>query len=75
MVALMAVVSINADDALYLVGDATHIGWEGDVNQRQSTRMRETSPGVYVWTGLLKHGGEGFKIQVGNSSWDVRYCP
>ena len=72
---MMAAVSINADDALYLVGDATPIGWEGDVNQRQSTRMRETSPGVYVWTGFLKHGGEGFKIQEGTSSWDVRYCP
>ena len=67
--------SMYADDGLYLVGDGTQIGWEGDVNQRQSTRMRETSPGVYVWTGLLKHGGEGFKIQEGNSSWDVRYCP
>ena len=75
IVALMAALSINADDALYLVGDGTSIGWEGDVNQRQSTRMRETSSGVYVWTGLLKHGGEGFKIQEGTSSWDVRYCP
>ena len=49
-------------DELYLVGDGTPIGWEGDSNQRQSTRMTETSAGVYVWTGLLKHGGEGFKI-------------
>ena len=73
--AMMAAISINADDALYLVGDGTPIGWEGDVNQRQSTRMRETSPGVYVWTGFLKHGNEGFKIQEGTSSWDVRYCP
>jgi hypothetical protein len=73
--ALVCSVSMNADDALYLVGDGTHIGWEGDVNQRQSTRMRETSPGVYVWTGFLKHGNEGFKIQEGSSSWDVRYCP
>ena len=31
--AMMAAVSINADDALYLVGDGTPIGWEGDVNQ------------------------------------------
>jgi hypothetical protein len=64
-----------ADDELYLVGDGTTIGWEGDVNQRQSTRMKEISSGVYVWTGLLKHGGEGFKIQEGTSPWDVRYCP
>ena len=73
--AFMAVVSINADDGLYLVGDATTIGWSGDLIQRQLTRMRETSTGVYEWTGLLKHGGEGFKIQEGNSSWNVRYCP
>ncbi len=67
--------SMYADDGLYLVGDGTTIGWEGDVNQRQSTRMKEISSGVYVWTGLLKHGNEGFKIQEGTSSWDVRYCP
>ncbi len=67
--------SMYADDGLYLVGDGTTIGWSGDLIQRQLTRMRETSSGVYVWTGLLKHGGEGFKIQEGTSSWDVRYCP
>ena len=74
VLALMAFVSVNADE-LYLVGDGTPIGWEGDLNQRQSTRMKETSSGVYVWTGVLKHGGEGFKIQAGTSSWDDRYTP
>ena len=72
--ALVCFTSMNADE-LYLVGDGTPIGWEGDINQRQSTRMTETSSGVYVWTGLLKHGGEGFKIQAGTSSWDDRYTP
>ena len=72
--ALMAVISVNAEE-FYLVGDGTPIGWEGDLNQRQSTRMKETSSGVYVWTGVLKHGGEGFKIQAGTSSWDDRYTP
>ena len=67
--------SMYADDGLYLVGDGTTIGWSGDLIVRQLTRMRETSSGVYVWTGLLKHGGEGFKIQEGTSPWDVRYCP
>ena len=75
MIALVCSVGMWADDGLYLVGDGTTIGWEGDVNQRQSTRMKEISSGVYVWTGLLKHGNEGFKIQEGTSSWDVRYCP
>ena len=67
--ALMAVVSINADE-LYLVGDGTPIGWEGDGNMRQTTRMTEASSGVYVWTGLLKHGSEGFKIVNSFGGWD-----
>ena len=67
--ALMAAVSINADE-LYLVGDGTPIGWEGDGNMRQVTRMTETSSGVYVWTGLLKHGSEGFKICNSFGGWD-----
>ena len=57
-------------DELYLVGDGTPIGWEGDGNMRQTTRMTETSDGVYVWTGLLKHGGEGFKICNSFGGWD-----
>lgn len=69
VLALMAVVSVNADE-LYLVGDATPIGWEGDGNMRQTTRMTETSDGVYVWTGLLKHGSEGFKICNSFGGWD-----
>ena len=68
--ALMAAISINAEE-YYLVGDATPIDWEGDGNMRQSTRMTETSEGgVYVWTGLLKHGDEGFKIVSSFGGWD-----
>ena len=55
---------------LYLVGDGTPIGWEGDGAMRQPCKMQETSAGVYVWTGLLKHGGEGFKICNSYSGWD-----
>ena len=69
VLALMTFVSVNADE-LYLVGDGTPIGWEGDGTMRQSTRMTETSPGVYVWTGLLKHGSEGFKICNSFAGWD-----
>jgi hypothetical protein len=32
--------------------------------------MTETSSGVYVWTGLLKHGSEGFKICNSFGGWD-----
>ncbi len=67
--ALACFTSMNADE-LYLVGDGTPIGWEGDGNMRQTTRMTETSEGVYVWTGLLKHGGEGFKICNSFGGWD-----
>ena len=59
-------------DEYYLVGDATQIAWSGDGTERQLTRMAETSEGsgVYVWTGLLKHGSEGFKICNSPSGWD-----
>ena len=67
--ALVCFTSMNADE-LYLVGDGTPIGWEGDGTMRQVTRMTETNPGVYVWTGLLKHGGEGFKICNSFDGWD-----
>ena len=53
--------------ALYLVGDATPIGWEGDENMRQPCRMQEILPGIYFWSGLLRHGNEGFKICKGNT--------
>ena len=67
--ALMAVLSVNADE-LYLVGDGTPIGWEGDGSMRQPCKMIETSAGVYEWTGLLKHASEGFKIVNSFGSWD-----
>ncbi len=67
--ALMAMLSVNADE-LYLVGDGTPIGWEGDGNMRQTMRMTETETNVYVWTGLLKNGGEGFKICNSFGGWD-----
>ena len=57
-------------EELYLVGDATVIGWSSDGSIRQTTRMTETSPGIYVWTGWLKHGGEGFKICNSKGGWD-----
>ena len=67
--ALMAVLSVNADE-LYLVGDGTPIGWEGDGSMRQPCKMIETSAGVYEWTGLLKHASEGFKIVNSFGGWD-----
>ena len=70
--ALICSIGMYAESGLelYLVGDGTPIGWEGDGTMRQTTRMTETSEGVYVWTGLLKHGGEGFKICNSFSGWD-----
>ncbi|MBQ9294954.1 MAG: hypothetical protein IJ219_08550 [Bacteroidaceae bacterium] len=57
-------------DEYYLVGDGTSIGWEGDGTKRQPMRMAEKSEGVYAWTGLLKQGGEGFKICKSSGGWD-----
>ncbi|MBQ9294283.1 MAG: hypothetical protein IJ219_05065 [Bacteroidaceae bacterium] len=65
--------SVLADEK-YLVGDGTSIGWvTGD--KRQLTKMTETSPGVFVWTGPLKHGNEGFKINSGENYVDPTYHP
>ena len=55
--------------SLYLVGDATPIGWEGDENMRQPCKMQEVLDGYYAWSGRLKHGSEGFKI-CKDGSWD-----
>ena len=62
--ALMAVVSVNADE-LFLVGDATPIGWL--YGGRNATQMTE-SEGCYTWTGFLKKGG--FKICTAHETWD-----
>ena len=53
----------------YLVGDGTVIGWEGNEANRQPTKLEKISEGVYQYTGLLKNGGEGFKI-CKDGSWD-----
>lgn len=53
----------------YLVGDGTVIGWEGNEANRQLTKLEKISEGVYQYTGLLKNGGEGFKI-CKDGSWD-----
>lgn len=57
-------------DELYLVGDGTPIGWQGDGNIRQITKMTETAPGVYEWVGALKHAEQGFKIVNSFGGWD-----
>ena len=53
-----------ADD-LFLVGDATPIGWQ--FGGRDATHMTE-SDGAYTWTGFLKKGG--FKICTAHETWD-----
>ncbi len=64
-------------DEYYLVGDATPCSWvTGDA--RKPTQMIETStPGVYQWTGLLRHGGDaagnGFYICTAVSNWAAIY--
>lgn len=53
-----------ADD-LYLVGDATPIGWL--FGGRDATHMTESN-GAYTWTGFLMKGG--FKVCTGQQTWD-----
>ena len=50
---------------LYLVGDATPIGWL--FGGRDATHMTESN-GTYSWTGFLKKGG--FKVCTGQQTWD-----
>lgn len=52
-------------DDLYLVGDATPIGWL--YNGRDATKLNE-SEGIYTWTGFLQKGG--FKICTAQNTWD-----
>ena len=52
-------------DELYLVGDATPIGWL--YGGRDATHMTE-SGGAYTWTGFLQKGG--FKICTAQQTWD-----
>ena len=70
--ALICSIGMYAESGLelYLVGDGTPIGWEGDGTMRQPCKMLETSTGVYQWTGPLKHGSEGFKICNSFGGWD-----
>ena len=64
-------------DEFYIVGDATPWGWVTG-NLRKPTQMIETdTPGVYEWTGLLKHGGDaagnGFYICTNLGGWSAIY--
>ena len=70
--ALICSIGMYAESGLelYLVGDGTPIGWEGDGTMRQPCKMVETSTGVYQWTGPLKHGSEGFKICNSFNGWN-----
>jgi hypothetical protein len=64
MIALVCSIGMWADE-LYLVGDATPIGWA--YGGRDATQMTE-SEGVYTWKGVLKKGG--FKICTAQETWD-----
>lgn len=64
MIAFICCIGMWADE-LYLVGDATPIGWL--YGGRDATKMAE-SDGIYTWTGFLKKGG--FKICTAQQTWD-----
>lgn len=66
---LLFSLSVNAVD-LFLVGDATPVGWEVNSPLR-TTQLTEVSPGIFEWIGKLVSGGEGFKVSDSVGDWGV----
>ncbi len=56
---------------LYLVGNAVSVDWNIN-NALRATKMTETSPSVFEWTGYFKESGQ-FKILTNKDSWDYGY--
>lgn len=56
-------------ERLFLVGDATPMGWDNRTSQMQNTELIETAPGVFTWTGRLVMGNEGFKVSTAIGDW------
>lgn len=54
---------------LFLVGDATPMGWNIGTSEMQNTELIETAPGVFTWTGKLVVGDEGFKVSESLGNW------
>lgn len=75
VVALMAVISINAYDAVYIVGDSSPAGWSISNENLAKTTMTEVSTDVFEWTGVLtKTTGEGFKLLT-EKNWNPAMHP
>lgn len=67
MLALTVSAAASAVD-LFLVGDATPVGWNIGGASR-TTQLTEVSPGVFEWIGKLVPGTEGFKVSENVSDW------
>lgn len=77
VVALMAVISINAYDAVYIVGDSSPAGWSTDDGNLAKTTMTKVSTDVFEWTGVLTKTsatGEGFKLLT-EKNWNPAMHP
>ena len=71
---LMAAAGLQSwAEELYLVGNAVSVDWNIN-NALRATKMTETSPSVFEWTGYFKASGE-FKILTNKDSWDYGYNP
>ena len=68
VVALMAFININATE-LFLVGDATPMGWQIGADNSRVTQLTEVTPNTFVWIGKLLVGSEGFKVSDDVNGW------
>ena len=73
--ALACFASLNAYDAVYIVGDSSPAGWSTADADLAKTTMTQVSENVFEWTGVLTQTtGEGFKLLT-SKSWNPGMHP
>jgi len=73
--ALACFASLNAYDAVYIVGDSSPAGWSTADADLAKTTMTQVSENVFEWTGILTQTtGEGFKLLT-SKSWNPAMHP
>ncbi len=73
--ALACFASLNAYDAVYIVGDSSPAGWSTADADLAKTTMTQVSENVFEWTGILTQTtGEGFKLLT-SKNWNPAMHP
>ena len=73
--ALACFASLNAYDAVYIVGDSSPAGWSNADADLAKTTMTQVSENVFEWTGILTQTtGEGFKLLT-SKNWNPGMHP